>query len=365
MQNKKIIWLVVGIIVLVLVVGVFAGQTKAPVESVKIGVILPLTGSLAKTGADAKIGLEMAKADLNSKIELIFEDDAFTPKESVTVFNKLVSMANVVAVVGPLNGSSIESVRTLAVQNKLPLFTPYGAGNNMGDYVYKNSVEGASEAKVMAKKATELGYKKLAIIYLQNDFGKKYLESFKVEVPANGGTLVAEEPAPFGTSDFRTALTKIKASKPDALYIVNTNTSLAEIAKQASELGLNIPLLSQYSTESSSIVRVAGSSLEGMIYTFPINNKALTEKQKNFIAEFEKKTGEKPEITAYNTYDIYTVLVGAVDECGSNRECVNTYLSNIKGFDGVGGKFSIQNGKLVRDFYFKTIKDGQFVKLGE
>jgi branched-chain amino acid transport system substrate-binding protein len=215
----------------------------------------------------------------------------------------------------------------------------------------------------MAKKAAELGYKKLAIIYLQNDFGKKYLESFRVEVPANGGTLVAEEPAPFGTTDFRTALTKIKASKPDALYIVNTNTSLAEIAKQARELGLNIPLLSQYATESSSVVKVAGSSVEGIIYTFPINDKALTGKQKNFIAEFEKKTGEKPEITAYNAYDIYTVLAQAVDKCGSDRVCVNDYLANIKGFDGVGGKFSIKDGKLVRDFFFKTIKNGQFVSV--
>ena len=350
------------VVVLVILVSIVVGQSSNKSEGVKIGVILPLTGGLAKTGADAKVGLEMAQADFpDSKIELIFEDDQFTPKESVTVFNKLASLDNVVAVIGPLNGTSIESVRTLAVQNKLPLFTPYGAGNNMGDFVYKNSVEGADEAKIMADKADSLGYKRLAIIYLQNDFGLKYLNSFKVEVPANGGVLVAEEPAPFGTSDFRTALTKIKATKPDALYIVNTNTSLAEIAKQARELGLNIPLLSQYATESSSIVKVAGSSVEGIIYTFPINDKALTEKQINFMAEFEKRTGQKPEITAYNTYDIYTVLAGAVDECGSDRECVNKYLGNIKGFDGVGGKFSIQDGKLVRDFYFKTIKDGQFV----
>ena len=359
-MNKKIIYSIVGIIVLVLVVSVLVGQTKTK-EVVKLGVILPLTGNVAKTGVDAQIGIEIAKADLNSKIELIFEDDQFTPKESVTIFNKLASMDEVVAVIGPLNGSSIESVRTLAIQNKLPLFTPYGAGNDMGDYVYKNSVEGASEVMVMAKKASELGYKKLAIIYLQNDFGMKYLNSFRVEVPANGGVVVAEEPAPFGTSDFRTALTKIKAAKPDALYIVNTNTSLAEIAKQANELGLKVPLLSQYSTESSSIVQIAGSSVEGMIYTFPIDDRSLTRKQENFIAEFEKRTGKRPEITAYNTYDIYTVLARAVDKCGTNRECVNDYLSDIKDFEGVGGKFSIQDGKLVRDFYFKTIKDGEFI----
>jgi branched-chain amino acid transport system substrate-binding protein len=364
MQNKKIAWLVIGIIVLVLIAGVFIGQTRTSGAKVSVGVILPLTGGLAKTGADAKIGLEMAQADLpDSKINLIFEDDAFTPKESVTVFNKLANITGVVAVIGPLNGSSIESVRTLAVQNKLPLFTPYGAGNDMGDYVYKNSVEGASEAKVMADKADSLGYKRLAIIYLQNDFGKKYLESFRVEVPANGGILVAEEPAPLGMTDFRTALTKIKASKPDALYIVNNSVSIAEIVKQGSELDLNIPLLSQYATESSDLIRIAKDSVEGMIYTFTINEHTLTQKQNEFRTEFKQKTGEEPTIIAYNAYDIYTVLAGAVDKCGSDRVCVNNYLANIKGFDGVGGKFSIKDGKLVRDFYFKTIKDGKFISL--
>jgi hypothetical protein len=76
-MNNKIVWLVVGIIVLVVVVGAIVGQTKAPVESVKIGVILPLTGGQAKVGADAKIGLEIAQADLlDSNITMIFEDDA-------------------------------------------------------------------------------------------------------------------------------------------------------------------------------------------------------------------------------------------------------------------------------------------------
>lgn len=360
-MNKKII---VGIVVLVLVIAGIVGQTKTASEKVNIGVILPLTGGLAKTGADAKIGLEMAQADLpNSKINMIFEDDAFTPKESVTVFTKMANMQNVVAVAGPLNGTSIESVRALAAQNKLSLFTPWGAGNNIGDYVYKNSVEGDAEAKIMADKANSLGYKKLAIIYLQNDFGLKYLNSFKASVAENGGQVVAEEPAPYGMTDFRTALTKIKATQPDALYIVNTSIGLGEIVKQSAEIGLRTNFLSQYSTESPDLVKIAGVALEGLLYTFPINESALSEKQKAFISEFEKITGEKPQIIAYNTYDIYTVFAEAVDECGANRECVNEYLGNIKGFDGVGGKFSIKDGKLVRDFYFKMIKDGKFVSV--
>ena len=364
MSNKKIGWVVVGIIVLVLIVGVSFGQSKVPSESVNVGVILPLTGGLAKAGSDAKIGLEIAQKDFpDANISLSFEDDAFEPKNSVTIFNKFINLKNTVAVIGPLNGSSIESVRTLAINNKLPVFSPWGAGNDIGDYVYKNSVEAADEAKMIADKANSLGYKRLAIIYLQNDFGLKHFDAFKASVANNSGNLVAEEPFAFGVTDFRTALTKIKAAKPDALYIVNNGSGVGEITKQAVELGLKVPFFGQYATESSDLISVGGSSLEGLIYTFPINESAMTEKQTRFIAEFEKRAGGLPQIAAYNAHDIFEVLTKAVNKCQKDTACINNYIGSIKEFDGIGGKFSIVNGKLVRDFYFKTIKNGELVSL--
>lgn len=364
-KTAVISWIV--IIVIVIVGGYFLIKNPSTNSgaSVKIGVILPLTGGLAKAGTDSKAGLEIAQSDFpNTNISLIFEDDAFVPKDSVTAFNKFVIDKDVVAVIGPLNGSSIEAVRPLAVENKLPLITPWGAGNDMGNYVYKNSVEAPDEAKIIADKANSMGYKRLAIIYLQNDFGVKHLNAFKAEVAKNSGILVAEEPFPFGTADFRTSLTKIKAANPNAVYIVNNGAGVGEITKQAFELGLKVQFFGQYATESSDLIATGGASLEGLIYTFPINDSALTQKQKDFISKFDKKVGGEPQVAAYNAYDIYGILVSAVKKCGKDMVCINNYIGSVKEFNGVGGKFSITNGKLIRDFYFKTIKNGKLVPYG-
>jgi branched-chain amino acid transport system substrate-binding protein len=351
----------IAIVVILLAGAIFFSVPKVN-EAYEIGVILPLTGGLAKAGQDSKAALELAQSDFKDiNIILLFEDDAFIPKESLVAFNKILGFSNPVAIIGPLNGSSIESVRPFAVENKLPLITPWGAGNNMGEYVYKNSVEASNEALAIANKADSLGYKRIAIIYLQNDFGLMHLQAFKSAVVNNSGVIVAEEAFAFGATDFRASLAKIKSANPDALYIVNNGAGVGQITKQAIELDLKIQFFGQYATESSDLVQVGGNSLEGLIYSFPINESALTAKQKSFIAKFKEKVGGLPQIAAYNAYDIYEIIANAVKVCKKDKECINNYIGNIKEFDGVGGKFSIQNGKLIREFYFKIIKDGKLV----
>lgn len=351
MNNRNIIlWIVAVVLASLFLIGILTNLQES--KKVNVGVILPLTGAIAKTGSDAKIALEVAQADFpGSNISLVFEDDSFTPTQSVSAFNKLLNLNSVVAVIGPLNGSSIESVRSLAVANKIPVFTPYGSANEIGDYLYKNSSEVYSEDKFIADKMDNLGYKNVAIIYFLNDFGIKHSRYFKEAVVSNGGEIVADESYPVGSNDFRTVLTKIKTAKPEALYVINVGAGVGQITKQAFELGLKAPFFGQYGTEASDLLTVGGESLEGMIYTSEINEGYLSDKQKRFIAEFERRAGISPSIVAYNTYDIYSILVKAVDVCRADSICINKYIANIKDFEGVSGKFSILNRLRTENLY--------------
>jgi len=330
---------------------------------VKIGVMLPLSGGVASAGEDALAAIEIARDDSGSRaIELLVEDDQFTPKNSVTLFNKFLNTEGLVAIIGPLNGTSIESLRPLAVANNLSLFTPWGAGNNIGEYVYKNSVEGYEEAELMAKKAKGLGYTKLAVVYLQNDFGMRYLEAFREVVVSNGAKLVSEEPMPVGANDFRSIITKVKASNPDAVYVVNTSSATGEFIKQANEIRLMVPMLGQYAVESSDIIKIASELADGLVYTFPINTE-LNDAQKVFAEKFTQKTGRIPSMIAYNSYDIYMALLEAIEKCDTDRVCINKFLSDLTIVGGISGDFTIKDHKLNRDLYFKTISGGEFIGL--
>lgn len=335
-------------------------------REIKIGVILPLSGNLSKVGSDVEAALNIAGEDLKMEfpnVRLILEDDGFSPTKAVSAFNRLNSLDGVDAVIGPLNGSAIESVRPLAAQNQIVSFTPWGAGNRIGDYVIKNSVEADKEAAALAHLAVnELGLKKLGILYLENDWGVLQYQSFRDEIERSGGTLVAAESFVFGAKDFRDQITKIKEKDVDGLYIVNNGAGVGLITRQAAELGLDVQFFGQYATESSDLIGVGGDSLEGLVYSFPIDEANLTQEQAGFIARFKEEAGGKPQVAAYNAYDIYEVLVRAISVCQSgDGECISQKILSLEGYGGVGGNISYVNKEIERPIFFKTIKGGEFV----
>ncbi len=371
MKINKLVW--VGIVVLVIVLlGYKSFSATHQINNgdsgdVKIGVIMPLTGGLAKVGEDVQTALTIAQEDFKSvypNVKLIYEDDAFDPAASVSAFNKMVNVDHVQAIIGPLNGSSLEGVRALAAQNKTVVFTPWGAGNKIGDYLYKNSVEADLEARTIAQQAIQtMGFKKVGILYLNNDFGIVHAAAFKQAVADFGGTLAFSESFPFSATDFRTQLARAKQDKLDALYIVHNGSWVGTITKQAAALDFKPQFFGQYATEASDLVSTGGNSLEGLIYTFPLDGSHLTSAQKAFATKFKAIGGGDPQVAAYDAYDIYKILLDAISACQrGDGACVNQYISHIKDREGVAGTISLDQGRLDRTFYFKTVRNGALVK---
>lgn len=363
---KKIIGLIV---VILIVVGLFsiAGENGQGNPVKKLGVIIPLTGAQAKAGEDIRAALEIARKDLGGDIELVYEDDGFTPERAVSAFNKLVTVDQVDAIIGPLNGSAVEAIKPLASQNEIITYSPWGSSNRIEGYFIKGSHEADSEARALAELiVTKLNKKKPAVIYMNNDYGLLNYLSFKDEVESRGGVLVGAESFLIGSQDFRTSLLKLKNTNPDALFIVYSGAGVGQIAKQARETRINVPLFGAYATESSDLIAAGGDSLEGLVYTFPIDEGSLTEKQQKFISDFQKSTNGRPQIAAYNAYDIYSILTTALSGCnGENVSCARDHILSLKNYQGVSGNISFDQNSIQRDFYFKTVKDGQFVKMEE
>ncbi len=359
---------ILGSIVLLIIVGIgiLAIARRGPGQRpITLGVILPLSGTMSKAGNDVKAALEIAQEDLREtfpNVTLIYEDDQFKPDASVAAFKKLATLDVVDAIIGPLNGSSIEAIKPLAKEHELMTTTPWGAGNRIGDFFLKNSLEADKEAETIATYAVETRrLKKFGILYLKNDFGMMHAQAFKNKVDALGAELAAEENFVVGTTDFRTQILKLKDAGIEGLYIVHNGAGVGNVTKQAWELGLRVQFFGQYATESSDLVSVGGESLEGLMYTFPLNESELTQNQVNFRQRFSAKTGGLPQVASYNAYDIYTMLIQASAKCEKkDKVCVKEVLKNVQSFDGIGGKFSIVNERIERPLYFKTIRNGKF-----
>jgi len=366
-------WLIIGIAVIVVLIALFILiQTRKEPEVIKIGVILELTGPLAPQGERALNGIRLAIEEINSSggindknIEAIVEDDKTDPKEGVAAFRKLITIHKVKVIIGAISSSVVMSCAPIANTTKTLLFS-CGATSPLvskaGDYVFRNRVSGDIEVRKMAEFAAKnLKIKKIALIYVNNDFGKGNKDVFIQEFQLHGGIVVGEENFEQGATDFRTQLTKIKEKNPEAIYVIGHNIETAYIVLQARELGIKSRILSTLGVESPEVWRIAKDAAEGIIYTVQAFDPDKNPRAAEFKKKYEQKYKSSPDIFAGLAYDAVYIIADAIRKVGNNAERIRDYLYK-NSFTGVMGDFSFdENGDVVAPIMMKIAKDGKFV----
>ena len=269
-----------SLIIIGLVLGglVWTGcQKKAEEKVVKIGGLMPLSGDGAKYGQSAKSGIDLAIEGINAKggvkghkIEVIYEDSQGLPTTGVSAFQKLITSNEKPAVIGGLFSSVTLAIAPIANREHVVVLSPTSSApaiTKAGDYIFRNCASDIFEGEIMARAAKEtLGLTRIAIIYINNDYGVGIKNVFKKEFTVLGGKLVAEEAFPQGATDFRTQITKVKQFNPEAVYIIGYR-ELGSLLKQAKELGLNVQFLSTVMFEDPEILKIAGNAnITGTIY---------------------------------------------------------------------------------------------------
>jgi len=366
----KKFWVWIGIaVVVILAVVLIVTQIRKEEKEIKIGAILPLTGDAAQWGIPPLRGAELAVQEinssnfLNSKISLIVEDGKCDPKEGVSAFNKLVSINKVRLIMGEVCSSVTLAIAPIAEKNKILLISPASTNpkiSEAGDYIFRVIPSDALRGKVFAEYVFNKGYRKVGIIYINNEGGKGNRDSFKKRFEELGGQIVIEERYEPGATDMRTQLTKIKNVYPEVVMVVSYPSDTPILMKQAKELGLNTPLYFQTeAVEDPNVLREAGNAAEGVIYILPAP--AEGEKPNEFIQRYEKAYGKKPELFAAEAYDIIWLIANAIKETGkTDPTSIKDYLYTVKDYPGASGVITFdKNGDVLKPMAIKTIKNGK------
>ena len=210
----------------------------------------------------------------------------------------------------------------------------------------------------MAEHVYDEGLKNAAIIYANSDYNLGLKNVFEKVFTNLGGKIVATETYEQSARDFKSQLTKIKAKNPDALYIVSYSEG-GLIAKQARELGMEMPFFAPEVFESKDILDAGGDAVEGVVFTKPKFD-AEAPQSAAVIAKYKEAYAEDPEFAAYmtNAYDATMLIAQALEE----GKDIKRFLYDLKEYDGAGGKLTIdQNGDAVKDFQLMIIEAGKFV----
>ena len=368
---KKSLLIIIGLIIVVaIVVGVVLTQrpTRKEPEVYKIGAILPLTGKGASYGERAQRGLNLAFEDIKKKmpelrLKLLYEDSKFPEiKEAISAYHKLRSSYNIPVVITLSSDVSL-AISPLANQDKvlqMAIVASTPAYTSSGDFTFRTTTRAEQEDKELAKAITS-HYKKIALIYNNNERGLGHRNVLKREIERLDGEIVIEEAISPKGLDFRSHLMKIKERNPEAICIVAEPRNIGLILKQAEELGIKSQFFGTRSVEHKDVISIAGKSAEGIIYTFSFDPKSDNPLVRDVVERYREKYGEIPDYVAAEAYDALMLIANALNKCGKDTECMKEYLFGIK-YTGLLGSLTFdENGDVFYSYRLKTIRNGQFV----
>ncbi|MCK4445511.1 MAG: ABC transporter substrate-binding protein [Candidatus Marinimicrobia bacterium] len=343
-------------------------------KEIKIGVITPLTGGSAKYGEDIKRGYDLAVEEINEKggiegrkINFIYEDSEGKPEKAVAAAQKLIQRDKVITILGALWSSPTLAVAPIANKNKVILLSSGSSSpkvTDAGDYIFRNEVSDEYGAEQTANLFFKLGFKKIAILYVNNDFGIGQKDVTQKAYSQIGGSVVGAESFEQDAKDFRTQLLKIKEKKFEALLIVGYKETIL-ILQQMRELGMKTQILSVALFQDFEILEKVGDIAEGAIYTYcgTFDVKSQEPKVKKFVEKFKEKYHTAPEYYAPLGYDAVKILTLAIEKGGFGPEQIKNALYKIKNFPGLTGTTSFdKNGDVIKPFILKTVKNGEFIR---
>lgn len=327
--------------------------------STKVGVMLPLSGDAASYGESIKRGIELAKSNMQADIELVYVDSKCEGKEAVSSLTKLLTVDNVVAVIGEVCSGATLAAAPVAESNGVVMVSPSSTSPDITDngFVYRTVPSDALQGSFGAGLVKEHGHDKLAILYSNEEYGvgfsKVLEESFEGEV-------VASEAFDRGSVDLRTQITKIKSAKPDAVYVIsNSPDSAAAALKQLKELKVGAAVYGSEGLKSDAILESAAEAAEGLIVT------SVSSGSSEFIAKHEEAHEEGPGPFAAQGYDAYQALALVVHEGATTAEEIKSGLGAVS-FTGASGKIVFdENGDIEGNYDVFVVEEGAFVAQNE
>jgi branched-chain amino acid transport system substrate-binding protein len=333
-------------------IGLLAMTTAASAEdTIKIGVIQPLTGSVAYNGTTDINGSKLAADEINAKggvlgkkIELVIEDGQCKPANSVNAAEKLIQRDKVVALSGAFCSSATLAVMPVAQNYKIPLITGVSSSAPLTEkgnqWFFRATETDALLAKSFAKILYgEIKLRKVAYIGVNDDFGRGAVSEFEKQMKDLGATTVMTEYFEHGTSDFYTLLTKLKASGADGVFVAAETQDGSIFVKQKAELGLPVKVFGVGSWATSDFIKLTGDASEGIYAAVPYASTMTTPKNKPFVEAYTGRFKEAPGKYSTAGYNAINILAQAIDRAKStDAEKIREALTKTD-YEGPNGHF--------------------------
>ncbi len=334
-------------------VGVALAQPKG--EPIKIGLLTPVTGNLARWGGYAQNGAGLAVDEINAAggvlgrpLQVVPADSLCQPAQGVSALRRLITSDKVSFVVGDICSSVTLAAMPVVAESKVVLINAgsshpditYKAGAGGNVWTFRNYPTDELRTQIVTEYVIKQGAKRFSILDVDNDFGRGAAALTKKHLEKLGGTLLSEDYYKSGETDFAPVLTKIKGLKPDVILMYGLPDSVPPLTAQMKAQGMKIKLAGVAEFTTPDIIKrsqadVLEGAVEGMSWA-PILGGAANQA---FVDAYKKKAGgDAPQVHAFTHYESVKLLAKAIAEAGSaDPDKVRGALAKIQ-YDGLMGK---------------------------
>jgi branched-chain amino acid transport system substrate-binding protein len=326
-------------------------------DTLKVGVVSPITGATATFGQENVNGIKLAYEKIKKaggrKFELVIEDDKSDAIESTNATRKLLNIDKISAMIGEPTSSLALASAPIVQEAKIPFITPTATNakvTQVGDYISRACFTDDFQGVVMAKFAVNTLKKKKGLVLVENtsDYSKGLAKSFSDEFLKLGGKMATTEELTYVAkdTDFQSLLRKVKRANPDFIFVPGYYVEVGLIIKQARALGINVPFMGGDGWDSPKLFEIAGAAVKG---SYISNHFAPDDKDpvvQNFVKDYTKTYGVRPGGFAALGYDAIGIMNAAIQKAKSTKPAdINAALVATKNYQGVTGMITFDKDR--------------------
>ena len=368
----------------IMIAGCGGSGTTAKKKPIKIGAIVSLTGTYAGLGEPEKNVLELEVARINKaggvngrQIEVVVEDDATDEAKAVAVASKLIEQEKVVAIIGATGTGQTMAVRGDVQRAAIPQVSMAGGTvitSPVDKLVFATPWSNTIVVPFTLDYLERQGITKIGLISDSGGFGKDGEAVIKVDAPKAGIEVVADQTFNLGDTDMTTQLTKIKNSDVQAIVMWTAGKEAAIIAKNAKDLGIELPVYGSHGIARREFIEGAGDAAEGVKFAagkilipeaYGKDSEAFTVATE-FVDRYQAAYGEAPSTFAGHAYDALYLIVQAAQRIDGDvtPAALRDEIENTAAFVGIGGTFNMSaedhNGLTENDLTMYEISNGDW-----
>ena len=321
-------------------------------STIKIGMVLPVTGPAADNGkyslAGAKIALDRvnkAGGVLGKQVELVTEDDQTTNPGAVLAFSKLAAQPDIVAFIGSIRSTQnhamapdiLKAAKPVCFGGTDPALTKMG-----NPWLIRFRPNDTYSGRVIAAYGVEtLGKKNWAIVHSTDAFGTGGFKALAASLEKIGAKVALDQGYPNSSQDFTPVVLAIKSSGADVIGSYFTfDNDIAIFARQLRQLGVTLPWVGSPSVVATNPVKLAGPALWG---TYGVADFAIdsSPEAKEFARLYAEVSKAQPDNYSSWTYDAVGVLCAAINKAGSTDPGkIREAILATKGYKGAEGEYN-------------------------